>query len=414
MNVTQRVPPERGSGPVLSPRIGAEDNPASYSPRGQQPNAELPRPTHRVLLATESLSNGGAERQLVLLATNLPPEWLVEVWSLTPGVWAEPLLQAGISVIASARKWRFDIRPAFALWRCLLRSKPDVVLTNGWIASLAAGPACAVLRIPLVDSRIRGALILRHNRHKAKLGLRFSDIVVANSQAGLSAWHLHSNKGRVIPNGFDWSRVVPREREIFSRRPLRIIMAARMQAMKHWDLFLEMARIVGERTAGSCTFMAVGDGPERSRLLEKGGALIGSNLLEFIPETKDVMSLLSTADVGVLLTNPHLLAEGCSNSILEYMAAGLPVICSDSGGNAELVEDGVTGFVVPGEDAEHLAEKLLFLAEHPELARQMGGSGARRVREEFSVGLLVQRTLEAFQAAVKRKRRGQSRSDRVE
>ncbi|OFW61972.1 MAG: hypothetical protein A2133_07215 [Actinobacteria bacterium RBG_16_64_13] len=366
--------------------------------------AERPESAHRVLLVVDSLSNGGAERQLALLAMNLPPEWQPQIWSLTPGVWAEPLREAGIPVTVSERLWRFDATPALKLWRHLHASKPDLVYTQGWMAPVAAGPACAALGIPLVDSRMRGASIRRDNYHKAKLGLRFSDIVIANSAAGLATLRLRSSKGRVIPNGFDRSRLVPRSRAPLSGSPIIVVMAARMHQMKDWDLYLAVVRLMAERDRGKWRFLAVGDGPERPRLMSEGSDLVAEGSLEFVPEMTEVAPLLSTADIGVLLTNPRRHAEGCSNSILEYMAAGIPVVCSDSGGNAELVQEGTTGFVVPGRDAERLVGRLSDLAAHPTIAQQMGECGARRVREEFSVEALVARTLAAFEDARRCKR----------
>ena len=366
--------------------------------------------TQRVLFATESLDNGGAERQLALLAMNLPPQWQPEVWSMEPGPYQEVYDRAGIPVTVSPRRSRFDVRPGLHLWRYLLKSRPDVVYLQGWMTSLAAGPACAVLRIPLVDSRIRGAAVLRHNHHKFVLGRQFSDIIVANSAAGLAALRLRTSRGRVIPNGFDCSRVLPRDRQPFSTHTLTVVMTGRMQQMKDWDLFVAVARLMAQRQPGTWRFLAVGDGPERLRLMGEAADLIADGSIEFPGEVTDVMPLLSTADVGVLLTNPRRAAEGCSNSILEYMASGLPVVCSDLGGNGELVQDGATGFLVLGQDAEKLADRLQELAAQPQLAREMGELGARRVREEFSIEALVRRTMSAFQDAAKRKGEHRSRS----
>jgi glycosyltransferase involved in cell wall biosynthesis len=64
-----------------------------------------------------------------------------------------------------------------------------------------------------------------------------------------------------------------------------------------------------------------------------------------------------------------------SNSIMEYMACELPVICTDSGGNRELVVDGETGFIIPPEDVDSFTEKLLFLKNNPDISHRMGNEG---------------------------------------
>jgi L-malate glycosyltransferase len=82
-------------------------------------------------------------------------------------------------------------------------------------------------------------------------------------------------------------------------------------------------------------------------------------------------------------------AEGLPNAILEYMAAGLPVIASRVGGNAELVQDGVTGILVPAEDSAALSAALLKLLSEPSLARRLGQAGREFTVQNFSFERLV-------------------------
>jgi glycosyltransferase involved in cell wall biosynthesis len=78
------------------------------------------------------------------------------------------------------------------------------------------------------------------------------------------------------------------------------------------------------------------------------------------------------------------------------MAAGLPVVCTDSGGNAELVADGATGLIVPAHDADLVVEGLAALRSDPVSARAMGQAGRTRVLSEFSVGSMVAGYLSAY------------------
>jgi glycosyltransferase involved in cell wall biosynthesis len=94
----------------------------------------------------------------------------------------------------------------------------------------------------------------------------------------------------------------------------------------------------------------------------------------------DVRPWLVNSRIGVLTS----LSEGCSNAILEYMNASLPVVASAVGGNGELVIDGETGLLYPAPNARALADKLLFLLDHPQEAAKMGQAGRRRVVTEFS------------------------------
>jgi glycosyltransferase involved in cell wall biosynthesis len=102
----------------------------------------------------------------------------------------------------------------------------------------------------------------------------------------------------------------------------------------------------------------------------------------------DVPDLLSEVTVSVLPS----LSEGLSNTILESMAAGVPVVATTAGGNPEAVEHRVTGLLVPPRDAGSLTAAITALLENPDLARTLGGAGRRRVAEHFSLDVMVART----------------------
>jgi len=103
----------------------------------------------------------------------------------------------------------------------------------------------------------------------------------------------------------------------------------------------------------------------------------------------------------MLSTSIH--GEGISNSIMEFMASGLPVVCTDQGGNRELVIDGVTGFLVPVADAGALTEKLIWLEGNREKALAMGRAGRNRIASEFSVEKMVARATEIYTEVMVRK-----------
>jgi glycosyltransferase involved in cell wall biosynthesis len=98
-----------------------------------------------------------------------------------------------------------------------------------------------------------------------------------------------------------------------------------------------------------------------------------------------VPDVLAAVNVSVLPS----LSEGLSNSILESMAAGVPVVATAVGGTPELVEDGVTGYLVPPRDAAALAAAITRLLDDPTLARRLGEAGRRRVVERFSLAAMV-------------------------
>ncbi|MCL5958565.1 MAG: glycosyltransferase [Chloroflexi bacterium] len=351
----------------------------------------------RVLYLVDSLNNGGAERQFALLVKSLPEEWDRQVWSMYGGPFADTIRDMGVPLRTRARAWRFDIAPALDLWHSILRWKPDVVHSWGWMCSVSAGPMCKLLGIPFVDGTIRSGSIIPGRTLGRRFGIMLADRVIANSQAGLSAWQVGQQKGRVVHNGFDPDRLAQCTRvNQQEERPFTVVMTGRMSPHKDFAAFARAARALADLPGQKWRFLAVGDGPDRTALVNDVKELIDSDIVS-LPEPRiEVLDVVRKAHIGVLMTKPPVV-EGCSNSIMEYMACSLPVICSAGGGNQELVLDGKTGFLVPPSDGEVLAERLMWLRSHPEERERMGMAGRERIVSGFTVGAMVEKTISVYQ-----------------
>lgn len=352
----------------------------------------------KVLYLADHLNNGGAERQLALLVKYLPPEWDRRVWSLGGGPFVEVIRASGVPVEVHERRWRYDLAPILHLWQTLVCRRPAIVHSWGWVSSAAAAPLCRLLRIPWIDGSIRIGWVPREHVVRARFALALADRVIANSRAGLDAWGIPGSKGRVAYNGLDPERRSSAPGSRSADAPYTVVMAARMSPVKDFATFLEAARLVTAQTPGQAwRFLALGGGSSRGTLIEGASDLIEKGIVSFVDAGLEVFPYLRAADAGVLMTNPDRLAEGCSNTILEYMACGLPVVCGDSGGNREVVIEGKTGFIVPALDARTLADRLVWLREHPREAAEMGRAGARRLEEEFTVQNLVRATVSVYE-----------------
>jgi glycosyltransferase involved in cell wall biosynthesis len=136
---------------------------------------------------------------------------------------------------------------------------------------------------------------------------------------------------------------------------------------------------------GRLRLVIVGDGPGRAGIvdiLSRAGVLD----LAWLPGARnDVADILRALDVFVLPS----LAEGISNTILEAMASGLPVIATAVGGSGELIEDGRTGALVTPGDADVLAEALLRYAQDPDQARAAGRAGRVRAQRLYGLDTMV-------------------------
>jgi glycosyltransferase involved in cell wall biosynthesis len=364
----------------------------------------------RVLMLKEAMPGGGAERQLALLMKYLPAEWEGRLWSMGDGPFVSVVEAGGHRVDVCPRRARFDVRPSLAVERLIWEWRPDVVHSWDWMSSAAALPVCRALRIPLIDGTIRNATLRRRRPLPRKACMALSTAVVANSAAGLAVWKVPVGKGRVVYNGFDPERLAGCN--AVARRPggpFTIVMTGRMVPEKDFRTLIAAARSLVQEDGGRWRFVLAGGGPDEPSLRAAASDLVAREIIVFVEPGLEVLPLVSEADAGVLLTDQSRHAEGCSNAIMEYMACGLPVVCTAGGGNPELVLDGETGHLVPPRDARALASRLHELAERPDAAAGMGAAGRRRIAERFTVERMVADYVDIYVRATARGR-GRSRT----
>jgi len=370
-----------------------------YAPNDASSTAVSDRGDHRhgVMMVVDSLGNGGAERQMALLASVLDGEWDASVVALTDGPFRHSLEASGVRVTVLRRAVSWDVRPAFDIWRMIRGSRPLVIHTWGWMSSLAVLFASRIEGIPLVNGSIRRSQFPRRRGLITKLTCRLSRIVIANSRAGLTAYRIPDRLGRVVHNGFDASRLI----ETSSLRcsdsdPCVVVMTARMSVAKDHALLVQCARELQRREPGGWRFVVLGDGPLRESVMMLSADLVDAGVMEFPDPTLEVIGYVQRSDIGVLFTH----GEGISNSIMEYMACGLPVVASDVGGTPELVVDGVTGILVSPGNTDGAVEALRALRNDRSRARVMGEAGRKRILEEFSVERLKSQTVEVYVEAL--------------
>ena len=353
----------------------------------------------RVLIVADALWNGGTERQLTLLASSLPEPWSASVLAMEDGPYRPVLEKLGVEVRLTPRRSRYDVTAAVRMWRAAAEIRPDVVHSWGWMSTLAMVPFCRARRIPLLNNTIQFGCLPPGRIGGFRLAMSLSDAIVANSRAGLAAFGLpEGGRNRVVYNGFDATRlesVTPAVDAPAPHADTVAIMAARMFPEKDWHLLLDAARVLAAE--GGWRFIALGDGPSRDGLMREAADLIRAGVVAFPPSVLEAMPSIARADVGVLLTDPAAnAAEGISNAIMEYMACGLPVVCTASGGNPELVEDGVTGSLVAPKDVGAVVSALRALRSDPGRAHEMGEEGRRRLDRRFAVDTMAAGFVEIY------------------
>jgi len=160
-----------------------------------------------------------------------------------------------------------------------------------------------------------------------------------------------------------------------------------IRRVKGHDIFIKAAAVIAQRFP-SVSFSIAGDVLEPdyfSELQDLVSTLGLSNCFHFVGGITNLREHLSTSDIFVLPSR----SEGFSNAIVEAMAASLPVVATNVGGNAEAVEDGVTGFIVPSDDPAALSAAIIRLISNPSQAKAMGEAGRNLVIEKFTTEAMM-------------------------
>jgi glycosyltransferase involved in cell wall biosynthesis len=163
-----------------------------------------------------------------------------------------------------------------------------------------------------------------------------------------------------------------------------VVMVANLRPIKSVDTLIRAAALV-IKSRPDTRFVILGDGPQRGELTRLTDELNVSSNVRLAGSVDDIMPYLTSSRIAVLTS----LSEGCSNAILEYMNASLPVVASNVGGNPELVVDDETGYLVQPRDAQAFAEKIIHLLEHPDDSATMGRAGRLRAERQFSVARMI-------------------------
>lgn len=358
----------------------------ALQPTGQQPL--------RIAFVMGGLEIGGTETQVCRLAAEMQRRGhIVEVTAMAHGgPLAEHLASQGVpfriahfsglsyrdqSRRPSVRVALRSISDLIHYWRTLWRFRPDVchVFLPG--ACNLTLPGAALGRIPVRISGRRSLpsqLIHRTKDRPFRVAARWStNVIVANSQAVaddlLRTERVGHGRLHVIPNGVDIPESPSNPMNV---PPVGIVVANLIAYKGHEDLIAALRMLPDPPR-----MRFVGDGPERSRLetLARDGGL--AQILEFEGTVVNAKRLFAEAQFAVLASHQ----EGMPNAVLEAMAFGLPVIATAVGGVPELIEDEVTGLLVPPHSPSTLASALLRVISDPDLRRDLGSAARERAKE---------------------------------
>jgi glycosyltransferase involved in cell wall biosynthesis len=363
------------------------------------------------------LAIGGTERQVLNLVQGLDTtRFNIEVACLKR--WGALLPEMEATGVPITEYKTTSLYNHVAAWnqmkflRHLRKGKVDIVHTYGFYSNVfALAPArLAGAAAVLASIRDTGEHQTPMQKRIEKLFCRMADRIVTNAEAvrkRLTDEGYESEKIVVIHNGIELTRydrkptalALHRELGVAPTTPL-VGVFARLNELKGVEYFLRAAAGLIQHFK-NVRFLIVGDGASRPELERYVKQLGLSEHVVFLGFRLDVPTLLSEISVSVLPT----LSEGLSNSLLEAMAASVPVVATSVGGNPEVVETGVTGFLVPPRDADALAQAIGQFLEQPALATKFGLAGRERVSKRFALEQMTRATERLYEELAQRSRR---------
>ena len=356
----------------------------------------------RILILITLAEVGGAQTYVAQLLPALAERYEVVVAAYGPGPLREATRAAGARFVA-LRQVRRDLHPVrdalglLELVALIRRERPDLVHVNSSKAGALGRLAALVARTPVRVFTVHGWAFKAHSGAAAAL-FRWADRLLApvttvticvsetERATGLAARTCRAARTVVIPNAVD----VARARQARpAGDPPRIVSVGRLSAPKDPLTLLRALPALGAR---AYSLDLVGGGREPEAVEAELRALGLGDRVRLLGERHDVPELLAAADVFVLSSR----SEGAPLSVLEAMAAGLPVVASAVGGVPELVVDGETGLLVPPGEPAALAEALARLLDDPGLRERLGAAGRERARDRFDLRGLRAAHLELY------------------
>lgn len=359
----------------------------------------------KILHILHSLQVGGLENGVVNLINRLDPERFEHAICCiaTSGPMADRIeRRVPIHVIGKGAE-RDTLLP-FKIARVVRAVRPHIVHTRNWgtidgvPGALFGGVRCIVHGEHGREATDPTGTNRRRQQVRRLLSPLISRFITVSTD--LRNWLVDDvgvNSGKVLQiiNGVDMERFRPssdqyvrRNRTGFPPEVFVIGTVGRLDPVKDHQLLIRAFALVKQRMSGAdrkLYLRIVGDGPERERLAKVVNELgVGEDVL-MVGERRDIPDQLQMMDLFVLPS----IAEGISNTLLEAMAIGLPVIASAVGGNCELIEDGMSGYLFPPGDVERLSSLLEQCIGDGALAQQLGRAARRRCEECFSLDAMA-------------------------
>jgi glycosyltransferase involved in cell wall biosynthesis len=369
----------------------------------------------KILYVIGSLERGGAELHLLNILSGINKEkFRVTVFPLKRGGSIEKeYIKNGIEVIGpvyTSSRIIHLFKILVELIKAMRKLDPDIThfflpeaYIIGAICSLCSGRSKRIMsRRSLSDYQKK--YILMHNIERVLH--KYIDFILGNSKAvieELKKEGIRNEKLGLIYNGVnvpkdninDVRKSFRKKLNIKEQQLVMVCVANLIPYKGHIDLVTALSQVKDMLPSGWVLYLLGRDdgcGVSINDLLTEYG--LEENVF-LKGECNNVRKYLSASDIAIICSHQ----EGFSNSLLEYMAYGLPIIATDVGGNREAITDEITGFIVPSKDINTLANKIADLSNNEELRKKIGANAHREVLKKFSMDKCIE-TYEQLYTAI--------------
>lgn len=332
----------------------------------------------------------GAYRHAVVCLTDYNPQF------------AQKITRPGVELFALHKQPGLSLGTHAALWRLLRRLRPAVLHSYN-LSAIEYAPVALAAGVPVRVNGAHGRDAAdpqgRNRKHNAlrRAMVPFYDCCYANS-ADMQVWNrdvigVPEHKSRLLANGIDadrFSRAADGRRTdaVFGPDCIVIGTVGRIQDVKNHACLLDAFILLRDRVPSlreRLRLAIVGDGPLLDALRTQA-ARAGVGAEVWLPGARtDIADILRGLDIFAMSS----IAEGTPGSALEAMASSLPVVGTRVGGIPEVVDDGVTGFIVPASDPAVMAAALERYVRAPDLAQAHGAAGRERVQRLYNMNAMV-------------------------
>jgi glycosyltransferase involved in cell wall biosynthesis len=333
----------------------------------------------RVAFLAGTLGQGGAEKQLFYMVRALQEEGVtVFVYSLTKGEFYEKkFVEIGCPPVFLG-KHPTPPRRLLTVLKQTIKDRPHILQSAHFYGNLyvtLAGRAMRRLAIGAIRNNTYAEM--KANNIWGNPLLKSPPFMITNSSdANQIAKSMRSKPTAVLPNVIDLAEFTQSVSQVKNRTTDNVVVTiiSRLEKFKKTEDFLMALAILRENN---------------QRIME---LKLSPEGITFLGRRDDVPDLLAQADIFALTSQ----YEGCPNVLLEAMAASLPVVTTPAGEAKNIVENGVTGFVVPYSSPKDIASRILELASSQEMRTEMGNRGRQRVANHYSFDRLAGKLLSIY------------------